>query len=133
VADIPGIIEGASEGAGLGLDFLRHIQRTSLLVFVIDLAREDIKPDRAFEILKKEIKNYDAEILKKPKIIVGNKIDLLKEDEIKNWEKYFSSFGLKFIPISALHKINIDELKKVIAEEIKIIKEGGKEKTNKRY
>jgi GTP-binding protein len=132
VADIPGIIEGAHKGLGLGLDFLRHIQRTSILVFVIDLAREDIKPDRAFEILKEEIKNYDAEILKKPKIIVGNKIDLLKEDEIKNWEKYFSSFGLKFIPISALHKINIDELKKVIAEEIKIIKEMGKERTNKK-
>ncbi len=92
------------------------------MLFVIDLSMDDIKPDKAFEILKEEIKKYNPKILEKPKIIVGNKIDLLAEDEVKNWEKYFSSIGLKFIPISALHKINIEELKKAIAEEIKKVK-----------
>jgi len=130
IADIPGIIEGAHKGAGLGLDFLRHIERTSILLFVIDLSRDDIKPDKTFEILKEEIKNYNPDILKKPKIIVGNKIDVLTEDEVKKWEKHFSSIGLKFIPISALHKINIDELKEAITEEIKKIKEANKMKNS---
>jgi GTP-binding protein len=100
------------------------------LLFVIDLSRDDIKPDKTFEILKEEIKNYNPDILKKPKIIVGNKIDLLTEDEVKKWEKHFSSIGLKFIPISALHKINIDELKEAITEEIKKVKEANKMKNS---
>lgn len=77
VVDIPGIIEGAHEGRGMGLDFLRHIQRTRLLVFVLDAADN---PQDHYRKLKAELEAYDPALLNKPRIVVLNKIDLLDED-----------------------------------------------------
>lgn len=81
IADIPGIIEGASEGAGLGLTFLRHIERTGALCFVIDLTDEDVVD--TYKKLRNELKQYSKELIKKKSIIVLNKTDTLEEDEIK--------------------------------------------------
>lgn len=81
IADIPGIIEGASEGAGLGLTFLRHIERTGALVFVIDIADEDI--NETYLKLRKELKLYSKELIKKKSIIILNKIDMLEKKEIE--------------------------------------------------
>ena len=75
VADIPGIIEGAHEGKGLGLTFLRHIERTKLLLFIIDITAN---PLENFEILKEEIRQYNPLILKKPSLVAFNKIDLIQ-------------------------------------------------------
>ena len=81
IADIPGIIEGASEGAGLGLTFLRHIERTGALVFVIDITDEDI--NETYLKLRKELKLYSKELIKKKSIIILNKTDMLVKKEIE--------------------------------------------------
>ena len=81
IADIPGIIEGASEGAGLGLTFLRHIERTGALVFVIDITDEDICD--TYLKLRKELKLYSKELIKKKSIIILNKTDMLEKKEIE--------------------------------------------------
>lgn len=78
IADIPGLIEGASEGKGLGLEFLRHIERTNLLIFLLDSSSNNIKQDYA--ILSKELENYSPEMLYKKKMICLSKIDLIPED-----------------------------------------------------
>ena len=81
IADIPGIVEGASEGAGLGLTFLRHIERTGALVFVIDITDEDIGD--TYLKLRKELKSYSKELIKKKSIIILNKTDMLEKNEIE--------------------------------------------------
>jgi len=85
VADIPGIIEGASEGKGLGHKFLRHIERTRILLFLIDITSDDYQRD--FKILLNELKSYSPELAKKKKIVALSKADLVGEDEIKKLAK----------------------------------------------
>jgi len=89
VADIPGIIEGASEGKGLGLKFLRHIERTKILLFLIDASSKDLFHD--YKILVKELKSYSSELLKKPHLIAISKMDLISSDERKDFEKNIKS------------------------------------------
>ncbi len=81
MADIPGIIEGASGGKGLGLQFLRHIQRTALIIYLIDIAEGNI--EKTIELLKEELRSYDASLVKRPYLVVINKIDLLNKEELK--------------------------------------------------
>ncbi|MGC8805918.1 MAG: Obg family GTPase, partial [Candidatus Ratteibacteria bacterium] len=83
VADIPGLIEGASIGKGLGIKFLKHIERTKIIIHLIDMSQNDII--NRYESLRNELKNYSSELVKKREIIVGNKIDLEKSK--KNIEK----------------------------------------------
>lgn len=85
VADIPGIIEGASQGKGLGLKFLRHIERTKVLLFLIRADAED--PFNEYKILVKELKSYSSELLKKPHLVAISKMDLIFDDERKDFEK----------------------------------------------
>jgi GTPase len=79
VADIPGLIEGAHEGRGLGLDFLRHIERTLILVFLIDVSSPD--PAGQYEILSRELEDYSKELLRKPRCLVFSKLDLQPEGD----------------------------------------------------
>lgn len=82
VADIPGIIQGAHEGIGLGLDFLRHIERTKMLIYVVEISPHDPnQPGQTLKDLQYEISQYDAEILKRPSLVVLNKADLLEDDD----------------------------------------------------
>ncbi len=82
IADIPGLIEGAAQGAGLGHDFLRHVERTAVLVHVLDIAPLDgSDPVKNYEIVRQEILDYSTELAEKPEIIVFNKIDLVPEEE----------------------------------------------------
>jgi GTP-binding protein len=85
VADIPGLIEGAAEGAGLGHQFLRHLQRTHLLLHLVDIAPfdEDVDPAKEVRALAAELKKYDAALAKKPRWLVMNKADLLEPAEAK--------------------------------------------------
>jgi GTP-binding protein len=85
VADIPGIIEGASEGKGLGHKFLRHIERTGILLFLIDITSDDYQRD--FKILLNELKTYSTELAQKKKIVALSKADLADEEEIKKLAK----------------------------------------------
>jgi GTP-binding protein len=84
IADIPGIIEGASEGAGLGIQFLKHLSRTRLLLHIIDLAPFDgSDPVEQARTIIKELDNYSHDLVDKPRWLVLNKADLLDEDELK--------------------------------------------------
>lgn len=101
IADMPGIIKGAHEGKGLGLQFLRHIERTSLLLLLIDISSDN--PEQQYEALLYEFKQYEPELLRKPRVIVFNKIDLLKEmPDFNLKEKIFYISALKGTGISQL-------------------------------
>jgi GTP-binding protein len=84
MADIPGLIEGAAEGAGLGIRFLKHLQRTGLLLHVVDIAPMDTKEDpvHAVQALERELAKFSAELADKPRWLVINKIDLLDDDTL---------------------------------------------------
>ncbi len=112
LADIPGLIEGASQGAGLGHEFLRHIERTKFLIHMIDISDfTDKDPIEAFNLINKELSNYSPKLLEKPQIVVGNKIDILSDKSlIKKLKDYFSEKGYPFIPVSLATKEGVDEL-----------------------
>ena len=112
LADIPGLIEGASEGQGLGHEFLRHIERTKALIHMIDISDfREREPIEAFKIINEELKNYSPELLEKPQIVVGNKIDILSDRNlIKDLENYFNKKGYPFVAISLATKEGIDRL-----------------------
>lgn len=114
MADIPGIIEGASEGKGLGLRFLRHIERNAILLFIVPADSNDIKKE--YEILLNELTKYNPDLIDKKRILAISKSDLLDEELISEIEK-----DLPYIPhvfISAVSGIGISQLKDVLWEEI---------------
>lgn len=114
VADIPGLIEGASDDKGLGLRFLRHIERTRLLVHVLDLSSADADLImRDFEVVRREMAQYDGEISDRPCLVLGNKIDMLvdgRDDLLYEMERRSHDIGLSFIPASAYTGENIEKL-----------------------
>lgn len=98
IADIPGLIEGAAEGAGLGLQFLRHLQRTDLLLHIVDLAPfdEEVDPVKEAKAIVGELKKYDADLYSKPRWLVLNKLDMVSEDERdKRIKAFVRRFGWK--------------------------------------
>ena len=114
IADIPGLIEGASEGIGLGLEFLRHIERTRVMIHVVDAAgTEGRDPIADIKAIDKELAAYDPELLKKPQVIAANKIDSIYGDEneiIKALKDEFEKDGIKVFPISAVSGQGLKEL-----------------------
>ncbi len=115
IADIPGLIEGAAEGAGLGHQFLRHLQRTRLLLHIVDLAPFDdaVDPVKEAKAIVKELKKYDESLYEKPRWLVLNKLDIVPEDERKKRVKDFvKRFGWKgpVFEISALSREGCEEL-----------------------
>ena len=114
IADIPGLIEGASEGVGLGLDFLRHIERTRVIIHVVDAAgTEGRDPIADIHAIEKELRAYDPAILEKPMVIAANKTDAIYEDEneiIKALRNEFEKDGVKIFPISAVSGKGLKEL-----------------------
>ena len=103
MADIPGIIEGAAEGAGLGHDFLRHIDRCRLLVHLVDVSgSEGRDPVADFDAINDELKNYSPELARRPQIVVGNKTDLLQDPEqLETLKKHVEEAGYSFLEMSA--------------------------------
>lgn len=112
LCDLPGIIEGASKGKGLGLTFLRHIERTNYLIFVLDASKED--PVNDFEKLKEELRAYNPSLLEKERIVVFNKIDLIKSKD------KLAIPGERVYYISALTGENVDQIREVIREWLKL-------------
>src|SRR6056297_473259 len=108
LADVPGIIEGASEGRGLGLEFLRHIARTRLLVWVLDIAEE---PAQALAALRREVGAYDPTLLDLPGLIVLHKTDLAALDEVAAAEHDLAAQGLPVVPASALEGHGLEALR----------------------
>ncbi|MCM8808872.1 MAG: GTPase ObgE [Candidatus Omnitrophica bacterium] len=113
-ADIPGLIEGASKGKGLGIKFLKHIERTKILIHLLDLSENDII--NKYENIRKELENYSPTLVRKKEIVVGNKIDL--EQSKKNIERAKNYFKEIYF-ISALTGTGIKELLEKIWEELK--------------
>jgi len=120
LADIPGIIEGASEGAGLGHEFLRHIERTRLLIHVVDVSSiEGRNPISDFDIINGELKKYNLELENRPQIIAANKTDIIQDQ--KAYDDFISEMkkrGYKVFPISAASNQGIKELMKYAYEEL---------------
>lgn len=117
MADIPGIIEGAHMGKGLGHQFLRHIQRTSILLFLIDIAAPD--PAEAYHTLKEELLLYDAFMEKKPHLIIISKTDTLSEEDLKPRLKtiakdFKKKFGEDILAISSISQNKLEELKYLV-------------------
>ena len=121
-ADIPGLIEGASEGQGLGHDFLRHVDRCRLLLHVVDIAGTDGRdPVEDIEKINYELSQYSEELSRRPQIIVANKIDsVLEEEEIYiNFKNYVESRGLTTVYVSAVTGEGLEELVRVATEKLK--------------
>ncbi len=118
VADIPGLIEGASEGLGLGHDFLRHIDRCRLVLHLFDISaseREDPLDD--IKKINKELKKYSADLGNRPQILVGNKIDCgIDEEALKRIKSYASRKGQKLFLISGVTGEGVDELMRFVAQ-----------------
>ena len=113
MADIPGLIEGASNGKGLGTQFLKHIERTKILVFIIDLNSEDV--EKEYNLLCNELKSFDERLLDKPKIILLSKLDLVSNDDI---DLLFFKNMKDVIKISSVSKQNIDKAINLIANHL---------------
>ncbi len=117
IADIPGLIEGAHHGAGLGHKFLRHIERTRVLLHVIDASGVEGHPMDQFNVLENELRQYNDELMGRQRIVILNKIDLADDvDEIKNLMAEFEVLGLKSLPVSALEGDGLDQLKELLSE-----------------
>ncbi|MCI8876964.1 MAG: GTPase ObgE [Lachnospiraceae bacterium] len=114
IADIPGLIEGASEGVGLGHEFLRHIERTKVMIHMVDAASvEGRDPFEDIQAINRELKAYNPELLKKPQVIAANKIDAIygnENDTISRLKEEFEPEGIKVFPISAVSGKGLKEL-----------------------
>ena len=125
MADLPGLIEGASEGIGLGHKFLRHAERTKVIAYVVDMgAEEGRNPADDYKIILNELKKYDESLVKRPSVVIANKMDLpLAKENLENFKKTYPK--LKVFPISALYNEGIKDL---IVELNRLVKENIDEK-----
>ncbi len=114
IADVPGIVEDAHKGKGLGIQFLKHIERTKVLCLIVDISQKDFEDKK--EKLLSELKEYDTELANKKIILAGNKIDLADNDDL------IKKAGKDYILISALKSTNLERIKKIF---IKAVKEAG--------
>ncbi len=102
MADIPGLIEGASDGIGLGHEFLRHVDRCRLLVHILDVAgSEGRDPIEDFEIINNELRKFNPELAERPQIVVGNKIDLAEDEQREKVRKHFEDLGYQYFEMCA--------------------------------
>ncbi len=125
VADIPGLIEGASEGAGLGDRFLRHVERTKLILHLVDVSsisgRDSISD---YEIINRELANYDENLATRPQIVVATKIDALDQPErLENLRELAEKDGKPFLQISAVTNTGTKELVNMVAQKLNEMKE----------
>ena len=113
MADIAGIIEGASQGAGMGFQFLKHIERTKVLIHVVDVSgSEGRDPIEDFDKINNELASYSERLANKPQIVCANKIDIIDEDDPQyiKFKEYVESKGMKVFPVSAPISIGTKEL-----------------------
>ena len=117
MADIPGLIEGAGEGVGLGHQFLRHVDRCRLLVHIVDVAgSEGRDPKQDFEIINTELKKFNPELAERPMLVAGNKCDLATDEQIEDFKNYVEGKGYEFFPIMAAIRYDVDPLLNRISE-----------------
>lgn len=119
MADIPGLIEGAAEGVGLGHEFLRHVERCRMLVHIVDVAgSEGRDPIDDFEKINSELERFNPELAKCPQIVAGNKIDLATDEQLKTFRDYIESKGYEYYEICAPIQHNTKELINAVAKKL---------------
>ncbi len=117
MADIPGLIEGAAEGVGLGHDFLRHVERCRLILHIVDIAAEEGRdPIEDYKTINRELERFNPELAKRPQILALNKCDAAIPEMIGEFDKFAKSEGLAYHLISAATRQGVDELLKVVEE-----------------
>lgn len=116
IADIPGLVEGAHTGIGLGHTFLRHIERTKMLLHVIDVSDENYQKN--FYIIENELHSYKEELVERTRFLVLNKADLISAEEVKVMQEWFAGIGQKSCVISGLIGTGIEELKQFIEDSL---------------
>lgn len=124
IADIPGLIEGAHEGTGLGDEFLRHIERCRMIIHVVDVSGSegrDSKDD--FKKINEELYKYDEELSKKPQLVVANKCDLATDEQIKEFTNFIEKSGYQCVKVSAATTSGVKDLKQKAFEMIKQLPE----------
>jgi GTP-binding protein len=121
VADVPGLIEGAHLGHGLGTQFLRHIERTRLLAHLVDVSDGSGRPDPVedFKIINKELASFGNGLAEKPMIVVATKIDAANPEKLKKLSTYAKRRKLEFHAVSAVTGAGIDELKWALAAHVR--------------
>ncbi|HUQ50160.1 MAG TPA: GTPase ObgE [Terriglobales bacterium] len=126
VADIPGLIEGAHEGHGLGIQFLRHIERTKLLVHLVDVSDGSGRPDpvKDFEVILQELASFGAGLDEKPMLVVAAKIDVANSDKLAKLKKYCEKRGLALAEISAVTGEGVQKLKYQVAAVVRQMRSG---------
>ncbi len=124
VADIPGLIEGAHKGAGLGHQFLRHVERTSLLLHLIDISDMGIgDPVESLEKINRELELYNKELVEKPQIVIGTKLDIaIEKKRLYRLEDYCKINDIEFFPISSLTKKGIEPVLYYISTKLEEIR-----------
>ncbi len=124
VADIPGLIEGAHEGSGLGTQFLRHIERTRLLVHMVDVSDSSGRTDviKDIDVIRGELASFGAGLEDKPTLMVASKIDVANPDKLKKLKQWATRRKLKLYPISAVTGEGIDKLKFAMAEGVEKVR-----------
>ena len=119
-ADIPGLIEGASEGIGLGHDFLRHVERCRLLLHVVDVSGcEGRDPKEDFEQINHELEGFSTELATRPQIVLGNKCDIATPEQVEEFKQFVEAKGLTFVPISAATRQGVDALPALVYSRLK--------------
>jgi GTP-binding protein len=129
IADIPGLIEGAHTGAGLGHKFLRHVERTHILLHVIDASTADEQPLQEYRTLENELRVYNEELMDRQRLVVLNKIDLLEDEQRLGalQELFFKAEGIKPLAISALTGQGLAQLQEVLGEMLELHKTDSQE------
>ena len=133
IADVPGLIEGAHEGVGLGDRFLKHIERCKLIIHIVDISGMDGRePEEDFLKINRELENYSQKLAKKPQIVVANKIDMLYEEEkYEKFEKFVKSHGIEYVyPVSVIAN---DGIKPVLQKTWELIQEIPREELEEEY
>jgi GTPase len=119
VADIPGLIEGAHEGHGLGIQFLRHVERTRLLAHLVDVSETGRDPVHDFEVILAELASFSDDLAKKPMIVVATKLDAAQDPKrVAALQRLARKRGLPFFKISSVTGVGITELKRAMAERV---------------
>jgi GTP-binding protein len=125
VADIPGLIEGAAAGAGLGIRFLRHIERTRLLVHVVDVSDDACDPLDALSVVEGELRAFDSRLLERPRVIAANKVDLPHDPHLAALSAHCIERGIRLFPLSAVTGEGVEPLVRYLAAQLQTVHSSG--------